>query len=356
MKVYYIGNRYEGCYYVRCLLPLIYNGWDGQKTSIYGKQADNNTLFKGAMAADTIVFQRPSDPAKVYAIDLLKLAGKKIVFDNDDTYKANAGVPTQMLNYKDEVKLNNINTNLNFAIEKSDLVTTTTEFLAEEYRKLNKNVMVLPNLIDPEDWNEPVHNETDKVRIGMVGSVLTNLEYEHIQDTLKKLSDRDDVQLVILGLPKGAKKGSVLADADKEELKFWKEFKNIEWHEWVQHSEYNSLLNELRLDIMLIPRHDSYFNRCKSNVKFLEASMCEVPVIAQGFKDKKSPYEVNTEDTKYCKIVTDNSQWSEVIDDLIEHPKKREQMGKDAREYVIANYNIKNKFMLWENAYKTMFE
>ena len=42
---------------------------------------------------------------------------------------------------------------------------------------------------------------------------------------------------------------------------------------------------------MLIPRGENYFNRCKSNIKFLEASMCEIPVIAQSFTTNDSPYD-----------------------------------------------------------------
>ena len=53
--------------------------------------------------------------------------------------------------------------------------------------------------------------------------------------------------------------------------------------------DYFDTLNDLELDIMMIPRKDNYFNKCKSNIKFLEASMCEIPVITNYFKD--SPYE-----------------------------------------------------------------
>jgi len=354
MKVYYIGNEYDGCYYVRCLLPLIYNGWDGQKTSVYGTRASNEQMFRGAMASDIVVFQRPSDPKKVAVIDLLKQAGKKIVFDNDDTYIPDSGVPTQVYFNRGKKILKNIHYNLNVALQKSDLATTTTEFLAEEYRKVNPNVVVLPNLIDPEDWEKPLPNLTDKTRIGIVGSVLANNDFKPVISALKRLYERPDVQIVIFGLPKNAKKDSLLEQIYKPELYFWKEFKNIEWHEWVPQCEYNRKLNELRLDIMLIPRDDSYFNRCKSNIKFLEASMCEIAVVAQGFPDKKSPYEVNKEDTKYCKIVTDNSKWYEVVNNLIKNKDERIQMAKQARKYVKKNYNIHTKYGLWEKAYRSI--
>jgi len=354
MKVYYIGNKYDGCYYVRCLLPLIYNGWDGQKTSMYGPRVSNEQMFKGAMASDVIVFQRPDEANKVASIDLLKLAGKKVVFDNDDTYIPNSGVPTQVYFKRHKKILDKMHKNLNNAIRKSDLVTTTTEFLAKEYRKINPNVIVLPNLIDPEDWDEPLKNTSKKVRIGMVGSVLTNDEYKIVLPAIKKLLKRDDVQFVIMGLPKYCSRKGEVYKVYKTELDFWSQFENIEWHQWTDQEEYNQALNKLKLDIMLIPRFDSYFNKCKSNIKFLEASMCEIAVVAQGFPDKLSPYEVNKEDTKYCKIVTDNSKWYEVVNNLIINKNERIQMAQQARKYVQKEYNIHNKYHLWKEAYNTI--
>jgi glycosyltransferase involved in cell wall biosynthesis len=354
MRVYYIGNKYDGCYYVRCLLPLIYNGWDGHKTSEYGQVAEGNQMAKGALAADIVVFQRPSEWQKVAVLPLLKKAGKKIVFDNDDTYKENAGIPTKVRGKNHKKILKNINKNLDTFIKNADLVTTTTEFLADEYRKLNPKVIVLPNCVDPDDWEEPLKNETDKVRIGLVGSVLVNQEYKPIIPLLREIDKRDDTQLVILGLPKDYPKDSPVKKAYNVEIDFWRRFKNIDWQQWVPHREHNDKLNELRLDMMLIPRNDSYFNRCKSNIKFLEASMLEIPVIAQGFSDGKSPYQVNPQDKEHMLIAEKKSDWKKWVDYLIKNPDIRKDMGKRAKQYVIENYNIQNKYELWEKAYNTI--
>lgn len=61
MKVYYIGGGYESCYYVRCLLPLVANGYDGDKTSIRGKRVSPEKMMQGAIDADVIVYHRPMD-------------------------------------------------------------------------------------------------------------------------------------------------------------------------------------------------------------------------------------------------------------------------------------------------------
>lgn len=360
MKVYFIGDRYEGCYYVRCMLPLRENGWDGMKTSLYGPLADSERMFQGAMASDIIVFQRPMDRNKLAAAQLLKLKRKKIVFDNDDTYLENSGTPATMF-YGTRKLVKKINKILYDFIKISDLVTTTTKFLANEYVSLNKNVEVLPNCVDPDDWpdnwNEPQENTSGKVRIGIIGSTLSTGDYEVASKAISKLLERDDVKLVVLGVNKNLDKNPLLYKIFKKEFEFLKKIEDkIEWHNTVDHSEYNQFLVDLAVDIMIIPRKDNYFNRCKSNLKFLEASMAGMAVVAQGFSDGQSPYQQNKEDTNYMRIVVDNDKWYDEIDYLIRNESERKEMAKKAKEYVLKNYNIKTKSYLWVDAYKKIYE
>ena len=60
----------------------------------------------------------------------------------------------------DEERLKNglktINETIDLFIKEADLVTCSTEFLANEYRKLNPNVVVLPNCVDPFMFDEPL--------------------------------------------------------------------------------------------------------------------------------------------------------------------------------------------------------
>lgn len=350
-----ISNRYEGCFYVRCLLPLMANGWDGAKTSLEGVKATNEEMFDGAMKSDIIVFQRPDSPDKTEAIRLLKLAGKKIVFDNDDTYKPDSGFP-KLNEAKNQEEVKKINEEIYKNIKQADLVTTTTETLAKEYRELTDNVVVLPNCVDPFDWDEPLRNESKKVRIGLVGSVAYD-DYGVIKDYLKELSDRDDVQLVMFSL---SKVGKVLP-SDNPFVKSYKrmygealEFFNsldIEWIHSVPMSKYIETLNSLKLDIMLIPRRDTYFNKCKSNIKYLEASMLEIPVVASTFEN--SPYNI-IEDGKTGFLAKDKEEFKQKTEILINDKDLRRTMGKSAKEYTLKNFNIDDKGSLWEDAYSKL--
>lgn len=356
MKVYYIPSVYDGCFYARCLQPMISNGWYGGKTSLRGTRESTEKQRMGAMVSDVVVFQRPMQQEMLEAAQILKEMGKKIVMDNDDTYTAHNGLPkvmTDMLEKQIDEKIADSDKRLKEFAKLADLVTVSTEFLSREYTPHNKNVVVLPNCVDPDDWSKPKRNKSKKVRIGIVGSVAMNNDTRKIVKQLRLLGMRKDVQLVLFGLPPDTDEHKDIRKFFMYETAYWNTF-NVEWHPAVSIADFFSSLNNLELDIMIIPRDDNYFNRCKSNIKFLEASMCEVPVIAQSFSDGLSPYQVNVNDRKYLLLADTPQDWEDQINKLIDDKKLRIKMGKEAKKYVLKNYNIKTKAALWEKAYRSI--
>ena len=355
MKVYYIAGTYESCGYVRCIQPMQANGWDGDKITIHSQRPNPNKMMQGAMNADIIVFHRPVQKEMYEAALLLKEAGKKIVMDNDDTYKANAGVPVQMFG-KDREKLDKAVGFMDSQLKKfasiADLVTVTTDFLKKEYEEVNKNVIVLPNCVDPFDWNEPAKNDTGKTRILITGSVASNKDYENIIPLLEKLKERKDVQLVLQALPADKEELKESREMYKPELDFWKQY-DVEWYPFMKLTDYLEFLPSLKIDIMLVPRHDNYFNRCKSNLKFLEASMCKMATVAQSFPDGKSPYEVDKEDTENLVLATTPDDWVDKVTDLLDNKKKIDILKENSYNYVVNKYNINKCAQRWKDAYKT---
>ena len=189
MRVYFIGSKFHGCNYVRCLLPMYHNGWNGSVVSVGGEPKPMKKVIEEIQYSDVVVFHRPNSIQHHKVGQLLKSMGKKIVFDNDDTFQKTEKHPFHMLDEKG-FQQNSVYTNnlINNFILNSDLVTCSTEFLAEEYRKINPNVVVLPNCVDPFDWDEPLRNEGEKVRIGVVGSTAYNHDFEHVKDYITELS------------------------------------------------------------------------------------------------------------------------------------------------------------------------
>ena len=353
-KVFLINSGYDGCCYVRIYLPAMYNGFDTDKPLQREDRLNVANIRERLMAADVVVFHRPEEQEYHQLAKMLKADGKKIVMDNDDTFRLDDFHPLAQFSPdgKENDSLQRRSDNIDEFIKNCDLVTTTTKTLAEEYRKLNDNVIILPNYVDPFDWDEPLHNETDKVRIGIVGSAAMEYDYLHIKDIIKELGDRDDVEIILFGLGdlKHRKENPLVTKVFHGEYAFWDSV-NMTQFPWCKRYDYNETLNEMRLDMMLIPRKDNYFNRCKSNVKFLEAAMCEIPVIAQSFDD--GPYEEITPDMGV--LIKDNSKWREEIERLIKDKDLRRSMGKKAREYTLKNYNIEEHAHEWADAYNKLF-
>lgn len=357
MKVYFIGGSYESCYYVRCLQALQANGWDGDKISRYSKRASPENMMKGALQADIVVFHRPIQKEMLESAILLKQAGKKIVMDNDDTYRSNSGVPVQMFG-KDRENLdkaiNHIDNQLKTFAQLADLVTVSTEFLKKEYEDVNKNVYVLPNCVDTYDWEEPTPNDTGKVRLLITGSVASNKDYENIIPLLNKLKERKDVQIILQALPADKPDLQETRKVYKPEIDFWNQY-NVEWYPFMSLNEYLEFIPTLKADIMLIPRHDNYFNRCKSNLKFLEASMCKMATVAQSFPDGNSPYEVDKEDVDYMVLATDPNDWTNKVLDLIDNKEKRANLSEKAYNYVKNKYDINKNANKWKETYNKIY-
>lgn len=351
MKVYYVAAGYDSCYYVRCLLPLRANGWNGDIYSLHTPRVPWEKAFHQAMDADIIVMQRPMWPDRLQAIKYFKQMGKKVVFDNDDTYVPSAGVPEIMTKLQEnqvDKKLDYFDSILKDAASRCDLVTVTTPTLQKEYLEVNKNTVVLPNMVDPFDWpEEPQRNDGKKIRVGMIGSVI-NADYTEIENLLKKISDDDRYELVVMGLPPDNEKYKWSREnVFKKPLDFWMNL-NVEWHPFVGIQDYIDTLDNLKLDIMLIPRIDNYFNRAKSDVKFLEASMLEIPVIASRFEDG----EYNKHEGNLL-LAWDEDEWFEHLEKL-SNKRSRRMLGRKARKYVIENYDINNNAHLWEIKFKKL--
>ena len=131
----------------------------------------------------------------------------------------------------------------------------------------------------------------------------------------------------------------------KDDFEFWNSLKNVEWHSYVPVTEYMMTVASLALDLAIIPRKESYFNRCKSNLKFLEMSLLGIPVLAQGFSDGTSPYQGR--DEPYLSLVTDNSKWYNSIISVKDKYSEYKLKAIRAQEYVLQEYNIKTYAPRW---------
>lgn len=337
MRILYIPGSYPFCYYYRGYLPGVYSNQSVISDFMnQNMKYDQKELQYKAENADVLVFQRPTDRKMFDLAVRMKLKGKKIIFENDDTYSA---IPLERLGNLKQIELaEEMNQNLNDFLKIADGAIASTQVLADEYRRINPNVTVLKNTIDPMDEWPVKENKTGKFRVGFIGSVTSNDDYEHIKDDIRRLGQEPNVTIVIMGVKFA---NGEIYNTSIPDYEFWNSIPNIEWHPYCHISEYMRKVADMALDVAVIPRKDHYFNQCKSNLKYLEMSLLKIPVIAQGMKN--GAYE---NDPHMTRVYEGQSWYDAIMEVKYSYPQFKE-MAEKAHDYVIESYNINKYAPTW---------
>jgi glycosyltransferase involved in cell wall biosynthesis len=199
-------------------------------------------------------------------------------------------------------------------------VTTTTNLFANEIRKINKNVIVLPNAIDPKEpqFNEPTL-ESDKLRVGWLGGSSHLHDLKLIEGSLSKfnLEDRKDLQIYLCGFDTRGTITEINRDTGEQKQRpirpeetVWNKYEQIVTTNRMGLSEdyINYLMkfkeeefpnqydqpyvrvwtrpvqsyakNYSKFDVSLAPIKNTMFNRMKSQLKVIEAGFYKKALIA----------------------------------------------------------------------------
>lgn len=373
MKIMGIERDDSACNFYRILSPLnnILEQNLADVAIIHQRDIGNDRAIQLALNADLIVFQRPANEDWLNFIKVCRKHGKHIVSDYDDDpfntsplnpfYQYVGTEPveyewadgTKEMLWSEEMvgstgsKIFNIERNIAFRdlfrlnFKKSDLVTTTTEILANEFRKITNSVAVLPNVIDPSFWPQIPDFNKREVRIGWQGGFSHYEDLYDIVPVIKRVLDKhDNVKFVYFG---DQRFRNLFKDCDQNK---------IEWQDWVHHETYPYKMTLLNLDIGICPLADNHFNWTKSAIKWMEYSMLGMATVASNIEPYKSVIEGGV--TGF--LVNDHKEWELALDALIENGSERRKMAKKAFVDVMENHNIQNKAHLWIKAYEEMLK
>ena len=273
---------------------------------------------------DIIIFQRLQNmPALALIQELRKeFPTVKIVAELDDSVGEVA--PSSPYKWKDHHRWSAEH------IHKSDAVITSTDYLAKSIKFITKDkpVHVAPNCIDKGTWlftKKPKHKENNEIRIGYVAGGAHDEDLRIIYTAmLPILEEYKNVKFVI-------RYGGFNPPWLKKHPQI--DYKGVGWFM----SEYPQKLADLNIDLALAPLRDSEFNRCKSNVKWIEWSSLGVPLLASDVE----PYKHNKGSIK---LVNNNPvSWLNAIEDFIEDGRLFELKDRDTLEKQNKKYYNLNK-------------
>jgi glycosyltransferase involved in cell wall biosynthesis len=314
-------------------------------------------------------------------IPILKSLGIKTVCDIDDYWLPTKEHPLHQL-----IVQNKINEKIVDNLKLADYVTTTTEIFADEIRKINKNVVVLPNAIDP---NEPqfkeVTPESDRLRVGWLGGSSHLHDLMLLDGMVAKLSEhKDKLQYVLCGFDTRGTMTEINPQTGEQKQRpikphetVWYEYEKIftdnykivtpEYKKYLEKFAQSSFENEqlesylrvwtkpvtsyaknyAKFDISLAPIKHHIFNQVKSQLKVIEAGFYKKALIASNY----GPYTI---DLKHClkngefvdgnallvDEVRNHSDWAKYIKKCVQNPNMVKDMGERLYEHVSQRYDL----------------
>jgi glycosyltransferase involved in cell wall biosynthesis len=330
-------------------------------------------------------------------IEKLKGMGIVVVGDIDDYWLPTKEHPIHQL-----IMQNKLHEKIIKNLKASSYVITTTEIFANEIRKFNKNVVVFPNAIDPNEsqFKEPTLS-SDKIRVGWLGGSSHLHDLKLMDGTISKLSPlQDKLQYFVCGFDirgsvtelnkqTGEKTQRPIKPEETVWIKYEKIFTNDnkiitpKYKEFLDKFEdgvYNGWENEnyvrvwtkpvtsyaknySKFDISLAPIQNHIFNRMKSQLKVIEAGFYKKALIASNV----GPYTIDLKHALHQGQFTDgnallvnennnHSDWVKNIKKLVENPSMIVDLGERLYETVKDKYDLNQVTKTRSEFYKSLIK
>ena len=180
------------------------------------------------------------------------------------------------------------------------------------------------------------------IKIGYFGTLTHDNDLELIHNVILRLKD--------IYSKKGITIFFEIAGASIDENSDWFSIRKIPYYPMSLSTFYDWLGKNSDWDIGIMPLVNTEFNKCKSELKYIEFSALGIPVVASDIDVYKEAIEegvtgflANTED-----------EWVDKLSLLIEDPTLRNGIVNNARDDIFENYNYKSRVKQWDDIFKKL--
>lgn len=348
-----------GCGFHRMVNPLSSLERQGLAEIVlvwHGEEKVTSSDFR-LKAADFIIAQRVYDTDVLQDLILARdKYNSKIIYEVDDDLEGIPQYNPAWRAFKSRV-VRDVLPSYKWAVSKSDAVSTTCQYLANKIGAYSSKVLVMPNGIDFRllSGRNQFPEEGDRRRLLYWGSASHFVDFVICMPAVQQIMTRyDDVDLVLFGyMPvqddfvRTQNYGYHVSSNRFNFDDFYRMFsKRVEFHDFEQGlDQYYRKLPQLHANIALAPLVDNDFNRCRSNLKLVEASAVGLPMICS----KVDPYTRDasklSDNTTYAALLAKrHKDWFTKLDRLLN--------DRDA-QLSIAERNYTWAHQLWDIDYIT---
>jgi tetratricopeptide (TPR) repeat protein/GT2 family glycosyltransferase/glycosyltransferase involved in cell wall biosynthesis len=231
-------------------------------------------------------------------------------------------------------------------------ITVSTEPLAEKLRHLNGNLTVIPNVISEFPWFSPLDKSVrvpDSIlkapahlfKVLYMGNPTHGEDLAIVQPVFERLREEGHpVQLFVIGGEPETQESYLpwyqrleVVDEIKDYPNFVRWFRNIATH----------------CDLGIAPLLDTEFNRCKSNLKFLQYSAVGLPSLYSNV----IPYSNSIERDVNGILVENNTEaWYDAIVRCLQMSDYLNQLGQTAKQSILDRHLMSH----YVEQYCTVFE
>lgn len=309
-KILYVLADKQGCGHYRCMLPA----WYLQATTeTYHITCSSELSIADMYCYDMIVFQRHFEDKVKPLWEAARDSGAILAYETDDDF-----FNIRPSNPAHKFIHNNEKQNVRNFMKAADVVIVSTNFLREQMKIHNKNIYVVPNMIelDVNYLANCPYDMSDGVRIAYAGGPSHVDDFRGMDGVIPKLLDTfgDKIRVCFMGwIPS-----------------FLKDDNRIKFVPWLPMKEYSRALASIQPHIGIVPLEHNIFNKSKSNVKWLEYTAVGAATVASNVLPFQ---EVITNGVNGILVSEQRSRdWYQAIAELINNPEQIKIMANKAAQ------------------------
>ncbi|MBA3841007.1 MAG: hypothetical protein H0X39_00025 [Actinobacteria bacterium] len=289
--------------YLRGILPARY-----LPGAVHHNVLDSRNVDK----TPATIMLHPGVKAERLLVPLLRDQGKRVIVDVDDDYLspslvgwlrkcgAHAIADSWVENQPAHRRV----------VRDADSIICATPPLAYQYAKVNPNVVVIPNMVDPADWEAPLRIDDGIIRVGWAAAAQHTPDVYLVEPALRWASEQPGVMVCCIGMDPG----------------FDFAYRHFPYTRSLQH--YRDLVSIL--DVGLAPLHASRMNDGKSDLKWLDYTMGGALTIASA---QPAYATIRSGDTGL--LAKTQLQFRDHLQFALADPQATHEMIANARRYVL---------------------